>query len=70
MVFKIIALVAVGFLVYVIFFKKSREDQIKKNKNEEITDTMVECPKCGVYTSKDDAILSNGRYYCSKECLR
>ena len=70
MVFKIVALMAVGFLIYVVFFKKSREAQIKKNKNEEISDTMVECPKCKVFVSKDDAILSNGRYFCSKECLR
>ncbi len=71
MVFKLVALIVVGFLIYVVFFKKSREEQIKKNKkNEEITDTMVECPKCNVFVSKDEAILSNGKYYCSKECLK
>jgi len=70
MVIKVLILGIVLFLVYLVFFKKNREKNIRdQKKNEEITDTMVECPKCGTYTSKDDAILSNGKYFCSKECL-
>ena len=67
---KILLLGLVLFVVYIIFFKKNREKDIKKKKYDEITDTMVECPKCGTYVSKDDAILSNGKYFCSKECLQ
>ena len=74
MIFKFLVLAAVVFLVYIVFFKKNRESNIKgKNKSDkydEITDTLVECPKCGTFVSKDDAILSNGKYFCSKECLR
>ena len=74
MIFKVLAVAVVLFLVYIVFFKKNREKAIKENskekKHEQITDTMVECPKCGTYVSKDEAILSNGRYYCSKECLK
>lgn len=73
MIFKVLAVIVVLFLVYLVFFKKSREQDIKEKKSkkqEQITDTMVECPKCGTYVSKDEAILSNGKYYCSKECLR
>jgi uncharacterized protein len=67
---KVLILGVVLFAVYLIFFKKNREKDIKNmKKHDEITDTMVECPKCGTYTSKDDAILSNGKYFCSKECL-
>ena len=70
MVVKLLLLGVVLFGVYLIFFKKNREKDIRnQKKNEEITDTMVECPKCGTYTSKDDAILSSGKYFCSKECL-
>jgi len=70
MVVKLLILAVVLFGVYLIFFKKNREKDISnKKRNEEITDTMVECPKCGTYTSKDDSILSNGKYFCSKECL-
>jgi len=70
MIFKVLAVAAVLFLVYLVFFKKSREQNIKNSKKyDQITDDMVECPTCKTYVSKDDAILSNGRYYCSKECL-
>jgi uncharacterized protein len=73
MIFKILAVAVVLFLVYIVFFKKNREESIKEKKQkkyEQITDTMVECPKCGTYVSKDEAILSNGKYFCSKECLK
>ena len=70
MIFKILALFAVIFLVYILFFKKNREANIKNKKYDEITDTMVECPKCKTFVSKDDAILSNGKYFCSSECLK
>jgi len=67
---KLLAVMAVLFLVYLVFFKKNREKNIKDSKKyDEITDTMVECPTCGTFIAKDEAILSNGKYYCSKECL-
>ncbi|AXX87092.1 PP0621 family protein [Malaciobacter marinus] len=70
MIFKILAVVIVLFLVYIIFFKKDREGVIKTNKKKEnIEDVMVECPSCGTYVSKKEGILSNGKYFCSKECL-
>ncbi|MGB5868087.1 MAG: PP0621 family protein [Arcobacteraceae bacterium] len=69
MIVKILLLGAALFLVYLVFFKKNREKNIKNKKHDEIVDTMVECPKCSTYVSKDDAILSNGKYFCSKECL-
>lgn len=69
---KILLLALILFIVYVVFFKKKREkDNSKKNnkKQDQITDIMLECPKCGTYISKDDAILSNGKYFCSEACL-
>lgn len=67
---KIAAFIAVLFVVYLVFFKKNRDSVVKQNKkNEEIEDVMVECPTCGTYVSKKEAILSNGKYFCSKECL-
>lgn len=73
MVFKALAVLAVLFIVYILFFKKRRESEIgkKKTKREEaISDIMEECPTCKTYVSKKEAILSNGKYYCSKECLQ
>ncbi|NQY25103.1 MAG: hypothetical protein HRT41_13840 [Campylobacteraceae bacterium] len=69
MIFKALAFLAVIFIVYLVFFKKSRESEIKKSmkKDEEIMDA---CPTCKTFVSKEDAILSNGKYFCSKECLQ
>lgn len=70
MIFKLIAVLAVLFIVYTLFFKKSREKTINKNERDEnIEDVMVECPTCGTYVSKKEGILSNGKYFCSSECL-
>ena len=70
MVLKVIFIIALLFLVYVFFFKKSREKTIFDKKNEKIVDEMVECPSCKTYVSQKEAFLSNGKFYCSKECLK
>lgn len=67
-ILKLVAIAFVLFLVYIIFFKKDREKSVKKE-DDKIEDIMVECPTCSTYVSKKEAILSNGHYYCSKECL-
>ena len=70
MILKLLAVAVVLFLVYIIFFKKNRENDIKDKSKDKIEDIMVECPKCGTYVSKKEGILSNGNYFCSKECLK
>ena len=69
MILKILAVVVMAFLVYILFFKKNREKQLFAKKNEKITDEMMECPTCKTYVSQKEALLSNGKFYCSKECL-
>ena len=68
MFLKVVLVIVAAFLIYVFFFKKTREKDIER-KDELIEDEMVECPTCKTYVSKDEAILSNGKAYCSKECL-
>lgn len=69
MVLKIVAVIIMAFLVYIVFFKRNREREMFAKKNEKITDVMVECPTCKTYVSQKEAIASNGKFYCSKECL-
>lgn len=72
MIFKVLAILVALFLVYLVFFKKGREKDVgslNKKKDEKISDEMFECPSCGTYISKNEAILSNGKFYCSAECL-
>ncbi len=65
---KIILLVLALFVIYLLFFKKSRK--VDKKDDKLISDEMIECPACGVFTSQKEMILSNGRFFCSKECLK
>ncbi|RXJ76100.1 hypothetical protein CRV03_10060 [Arcobacter sp. F155] len=71
MILKILAAAVVLFLIYIVLFKKGREKEVSKDRKpkEKIEDIMVECPTCSTYVSKKEAILSNGRFFCSKECL-
>jgi len=70
MIFKILAVLAVLFLVYILFFKKGRENVVKDKKDDQISDEMIECKTCGTFVSKDEAILSSGKHFCSKECIK
>ncbi len=69
MILKFLAIAVVLFLIYIVLFKKDREKSVTKKEDEKIEDIMVECPTCKTYVSKKEAILSNGHYYCSKDCL-
>ena len=71
MILKILLIAAVIGVVYVMFFKKKtiEPDHTKqKSKKPEVND-MIECANCHVYVEVKEAILSNGKYYCSRECL-
>jgi len=68
MIFKLLVVIAVIGTIYFLFFKKKEKKKIitqEKDANE-----MVECSVCGIYCEIDDSLLSNGKYYCSNECLR
>ena len=42
-----------------------KDNQPNNNDND-----MVECATCSLYVEINEAILSNGRYYCSRECAQ
>lgn len=69
---KILVLIAILYVVYHLFFKKktSVASGGHGNNSQKLQDNdMVQCSKCQIYTEVNEAILSNGKYYCSKECL-
>ncbi|RBQ29896.1 PP0621 family protein [Aliarcobacter vitoriensis] len=68
MLLKILGLIIIGFLIYLIFFKKSRKNDIKKD-DKLISDEMVECPTCKTFISQKEGIVSSGKFYCSNDCL-
>lgn len=60
----LLALLALAYLILRPLLKTN-----KTSKSEGIEE-MQECACCGVYVSVNESFLSNGRYFCSKECLQ
>lgn len=74
MILKLLIIGAVIAGVYFLFFKTKPEQKVTKKTSQKETkkieaDEMVECSTCGVYAEIEECILSNGKYYCSHECL-
>ena len=72
MILKALLVLAVIGVVYFLFIKKpslGNTTKTKKKDDKLNSNDMVECTSCGVYVEVSEAILSNGKYYCSKECV-
>lgn len=76
MILKILLVAGVIAFVYFVLIKKkpainnSDKDESEKNKKDTLKSSdLVECSTCKIYCEIDDALLSNGKYYCSSECL-
>ena len=71
MILKILLVIGVIGIVYFMFIKKKNitTPNSKKKKKTPKTNDMVECANCSVYSDIDESILSNAKYYCSKECI-
>ena len=66
---KFIILAGILYGVYYLFFRKpvittTKKPDIKKN-----SETMVECKKCEAFVSVNEALIVDGKYFCSKECV-
>ncbi|WP_257875419.1 PP0621 family protein [Helicobacter sp. 12S02232-10] len=61
----LIPLILIGVVIWYFFFRKTS----RKSKNSQDDELMVECCECGTYVSSKEAILSNGKYFCSRKCL-
>lgn len=70
MIWKILLVVGVIAIIYFILIKKRAKVPGDTKKDELKSSDMVECATCGIYCALDETIVSNGKYYCSKECLK
>jgi len=72
MAIKFLLLIGVFFVIYIIFFKKSKKEiPTGKKRSKKVPpegDIMMECAKCETFVGEDDAIIKDGKFYCSKEC--
>lgn len=63
MIVKAIVLALIIVVVYFLLFKK-------RSKRRDRIEEFVPCEKCGTYISAKEALIGNGKYFCSKECMR
>ncbi len=66
-------LLVIGVIAFVYYFfikKKPIQTTTRTQETTTQSDEMVQCQTCEVYCEISEAILSNGKYYCSQECLK
>lgn len=72
MLMKGLLLAGVLLIIYIAFFKKSNkvENVSRKKTKKQVPkgDVMMECEKCETFVSEDEAIIKDGKFYCSKKC--
>jgi uncharacterized protein len=61
----VMLLVWVGF----VLFKKMRQPKIGDQPNNTIGQKMVACSTCDTHIPESEAIVKDGKIYCSKDCL-
>ena len=62
--FKLLILIAVGFIIYKMFFTKSIQNQPKTDDNE---NDLVECKHCHTFVPKSECKWTNDGCLC-KDC--
>lgn len=68
---RILILIAIGLLLYVIIsnFVRKQKRLNNENKSEQNAEKMVKCHHCGLHILEQEALQSNGKYYCSQDHL-
>lgn len=66
MLYKVLMLIAILFIIYLIFFRKSNKKRGRKPIPK--GDIMIECKECATFANEDEAIIKDGKFYCSKKC--
>ncbi|MDD5716611.1 MAG: PP0621 family protein [Sulfuricurvum sp.] len=63
-------LLLIGFLaaVYFLFFKKKTLIPPSSDNSQE--EAMIPCAQCGTYVQVKEALMRDGKYYCSHECMK
>jgi uncharacterized protein len=67
-VFKILLLLAIGFVVLALFRAYQRSlGQPPSSAREKTVEDMVKCAHCGVNLPRSEAIYSGGNFFCTPE---
>ncbi len=64
---RILVLIVIGLLLYIIIGNLFKKKTASKSQDE--LGKMVRCLHCDLHILEQEAIQSNGHYYCSQEHL-
>jgi uncharacterized protein len=66
--FKILLLIAIGFVVLGLFRAYQRSlGQPPARPRDDVVEDMVKCAHCGVNLPRSEAIFSGGEFFCTPE---
>jgi uncharacterized protein len=68
MILKLIIFAIVALLIYKFFGGKLPSLRRDANAKRLEDDTLIECQKCGTYVTTKEALVSEGAFFCSREC--
>ncbi len=66
---KYIIAAVIIYLIYIYLFRSKRGNVVSEDDKKSSSKTMVECNTCSVFISSDEAVIKDGKYYCSKKCM-
>lgn len=65
---KLLLLIGVLVGAYYLFFKKQKSLTPPSPDNTQ-EEAMIPCAECGTYVQVKEALMRDGKYYCSRECM-
>jgi len=68
--FRFIIAAVIIYTIYRLWKKAGRNSHATQSRREVGSGEMTACSKCGTFVLISEAIVSNGSYYCSTECLK
>lgn len=65
---KLLFLIVLGFVIYLVIKSYSRSQNARSSSSAPRgPEDMVKCAHCGVNLPRSEAILTQGKFYCSRE---
>ena len=58
-------LIFIALILIVAVGKRLLLSSRRPPSRHEISGSMVQCARCGMYVPRDEALTGNGRFYCS-----
>lgn len=70
--FWVILIVAIYAAFVFARSRRTKGDLHKQvdGKKSKFPTAMIECPECGAYFPEDEAVLGDGKAYCSERCRK